>query len=315
MAKWYFTLVISLLMSTSLLAQESHLEINGTGSNVYLEHEVAPKEGLYSIGRMYNVAPKELAAYNKLNIESGLTISQKIKIPLDKNNFTQTEKISGDEFLIPLYHTVKAHETLFRLSVNYNKVDIASLKKWNHLTSNAVKSGIPMIVGFLKVDKNQSSLVSKNTTVIPTVTTIVLPTEKKPEVKEEVVVSQPIVDTVVVVEKKPTINFNGGAFKSLYDEQIQQLTPEEVSGIAGTFKSTSGWQDGKYYCFSNHAPAGTVLKITDNTTGKSVYAKVLDNIPDIKQNEGLSVIISNSAAEELGNVEPRFNCSISYTKD
>ena len=47
---------------------------------------------------------------------------------------------------------------------------------------------------------------------------------------------------------------------------------------------------------------GTILKITDNSSGKSVYAKVLDAIPDIKQNSGLSVVLSNAAAEELGAV-------------
>lgn len=323
MAKWYFVLVITLLIGNNSYAQELHLEISGTGSKLYIEHEVAAKEGLYSIGRMYNVAPKDLATYNKLKIESGLTISQKINIPLEKNNFTQTEKASGDEFLVPLYHTVKAHETLFRLSVNYNKVAIASLKKWNHLTSDAVSVGVPLIVGFLKVDKKESSLVSQVHAVIPSVQTVLTPkvnpqekvTVVEEKVKpEEVVTNQPKEDSTIIVEKKTAINFNGGIFKELFEEQISKATPIKDYGVAGTFKSTSGWQDGKYYCFSNDAPSGTVLKITDNATGKTIYAKVLDNIPDIKQNEGLSLIISNAAAEELGTGDARFNCSLTYVK-
>ena len=86
------------------------------------------------------------------------------------------------------------------------------------------------------------------------------------------------------------------------------------SGSAGVFKSTSGWQDGKYYCFNNDAAPGTVLKVTNNATGKSVYAKVLDAIPDIKQNSGLSVVLSNAAAEELGTGENKFDCVLSYVK-
>jgi LysM repeat protein len=324
MAKWYFVLVITLLIGNNSYAQKLHLEISGTGANLYIEHEVAAKEGLYSIGRMYNVTPKDLATYNKLNVESGLTISQKIKIPLDKNNFTQSEKVSGDEFLVPLYHTVKAHETLFRLSVNYEKVAIASLKKWNHLTSNALSAGVPLIVGFLKVDKNQSSLVSQVQTLIPSEQTVLTPTvnlQEKVKLKEEkikpveVVTSLTQSDSTIVVEKKSSKDFKGGIFKELYEEQIQKVSPTKDYGVAGTFKSTSGWQDGKYYCFSNDAPSGTVLKITDNATGKSVYVKVLDNIPDIKQNEGLSLIISNSAAEELGTGDARFNCSLTYAKE
>ena len=70
----------------------------------------------------------------------------------------------------------------------------------------------------------------------------------------------------------------------------------------------------KYYCFNNNAVAGTVVKITNIATGKSVYAKVLDVIPDIKQNEGLSVILSNAAANELGAGENNFSCILSFGK-
>ena len=59
---------------------------------------------------------------------------------------------------------------------------------------------------------------------------------------------------------------------------------------------------------------GAVLKVTDNASGKSVYAKVLDAIPDIKQNAGLSVVLSNAAAEELGAGENKFSCVLSFGK-
>jgi hypothetical protein len=45
-----------------------------------------------------------------------------------------------------------------------------------------------------------------------------------------------------------------------------------------------------------------------------VYAKVLDAIPDIKQNSGLAIVISNAAAEELGAGENKFDCVVSYAK-
>ena len=110
------------------------------------------------------------------------------------------------------------------------------------------------------------------------------------------------------------INFNGGAFKKLYDDQQGSKTSVTESGISGVFKSTSGWQDGKYYCFHNTAPAGTIVKITNTINGKSIYAKVLDLIPDINQNAGLILHLSNSAAEELGVSGTRFDCSINYSK-
>jgi hypothetical protein len=54
------------------------------------------------------------------------------------------------------------------------------------------------------------------------------------------------------------------------------------------------------------------MKITNNANGKTIYAKVLDAIPDIKQNSGLLIRISNSAADELGVSDIKFDCTINY---
>lgn len=318
MAKWIIAIAALFFVKIDTFAQKLPLEIKNSSNKLYLEHNVGAKEGLYSIGRIYNVAPKELAAYNKMSVDKGLTIGQLLLIPLSNQNFLQADGNTEDMALIPVYHTVRPHETLFRLSTNYNKVSIESLKKWNHLTSNAISSGVPLIIGFLKVDKDQSSLSSNAINVIDTTPVVVVtmdqPKPKAPPEKEEVMEDTTKIEEVVV-EKKPTIDFNGGTFKALFEEQNKSGNTVKDYGIAGIFKSTSGWQDGKYYCFSNDAPSGSILKITDNATGKSVYAKVLDIIPDIKQNEGLSLIISNAAAEELGVGDKRFNCTLSYVKE
>ena len=86
------------------------------------------------------------------------------------------------------------------------------------------------------------------------------------------------------------------------------------SRSAGVFKSTSGWTDNKYYCLQSNTTPGTIIKITNPANGKFVFAKVLDNVPDIKQNEGLLIVISNAAADALGATEANFSCSLSYAK-
>ena len=66
------------------------------------------------------------------------------------------------------------------------------------------------------------------------------------------------------------------------------------------FRSTSGWDDGKFYCLHNSAKQGTIVKVTNTANGKSIYAKVLDMMPDLKQNDKLVIRISNAAADALG---------------
>lgn len=323
--------IIFLFVTNSLFAQQTTLEIKGTAPHLFLSHSVQPKESLYSLGRMYNVPPKALASYNNLRIETGLDIGQEIKIPLDKNNFVQSEKVTGAGF-IPLYHTVTEKETLYRIGLNYNKVSLTNIKQWNHLTSDRVSAGKQLIVGYLKVDKSQSALARNNAAPVSrpiAPPTVVAPAEKAAESKPAVVKQTEMVPEKSVVKEekvvKPaeekvvsntqpshsTINFNGGFFKKMFDQQFGDRTTN--TGTGGTFKSTSGWQDGKYYCFNNDAAPGTVIKINNPATNKSVYAKVLDAIPEIKQNSGMMVIISNAAAEELGATE-NFNCEISFAK-
>lgn len=337
MLKW--TLIFSLLffISSSSFAQQNNIEIKGVGNSHYVEHTVTAKENFYSIGRMYNVPAKDIAAYNKLQFEDGLSIGQSVKVPLNENNFSQTTSVKKGEILVPVYHSVEPKEGLYRVSVNYNKVPLDDLKKWNHLQSDEVSAGQALIIGYLTVDKNESSLasfgISKSATtpvvskaepkaenIKPASTPDRLPPVKNPDVQKEETVnnapSQPVqpIEKVTTVKTKSNINFSGGYFKNLYKSQADQKSPVNETGSAGVFKSTSGWQDGKYYCFNNDALPGTIIKITDNATGKSVFAKVLDIIPEIKQNEGLSVIVSNSAAEELGTGENKFDCALSFVK-
>lgn len=334
MMKWFLFVFFTIITSNSLLAQENNLEIKSEGSGLFLEHTVVPKENFYSIGRMYNVQPKELASYNHLQFENGLAVGAVLKIPLAKNNFTQTKAAANAEALVPVYHTVALNETLYRLGIQYHKVPLASLKKWNHLQSDEVTVGSPMIVGYLKVDKNLSPLPGQTARRItePAVAPKEDKQAKEPEAVAETaatgnrdtktglkgaVAQAPDTDKVIInkpVSTKATLNFYGGFFKKLYDQQTENKTPVNNNGSVGVFKSTSGWQDGKYYCFNNDAAPGTVLKITDNTTGKSIYAKVLDAIPDIKQNGGLTVVLSNAAVEELGADTDIFDCVFSYSK-
>ncbi|MGN6247452.1 MAG: DPBB and LysM peptidoglycan-binding domain-containing protein [Ginsengibacter sp.] len=343
------TLVIFSIITSNFLWAQQKLEIKGTGQNIYVEHIVTPKENFYSVGRLFNVSPKEIAIYNHLHFASGLSIGQRLKIPLTKNNFTQEEVAQANEALIPVYHTVTSGETLYRLGVNYNKVSLASLKQWNHLTSDALRVGTPMIIGFLKVDKAQSPLaIEQPMTITPTrEEPQPTPVEKQPETKPETPQNpEPVaqsktdgsenysttstpsttppttattnennVQTATQATVTPVANTDGtGYFKNLYIRQTSTAATTTKTGTAGVFKSTSGWQDAKFYCFSNDAAAGSILKITNNANGKSVYAKVLDAIPDISQNDGLITVVSNAAAQELAAGEDKFDCTVTFAR-
>ena len=338
MAKWFSVLILMLAISVGALGQKSNLVVEGSSPKLYLSHKIAPKENFYSIGRMYNLPAKEIASYNNLQFENGLSIGQLIKIPLEESNFLQSGTAPDGDVLIPVYHAVVPKEGLYRMSINYNKVPLSIIKKWNHLQSDEVSIGTNLIIGYLKVQKSESPLAAKAgkteldgstekndepkspPPLNPDANHDRLPPVKKPdpEKKEnsEAVTGQPDAHktSVITAAANSSINFSGGYFKKMYNDQAEKKPPVNENGSAGIFKSTSGWKDGKYYCFNNDAQPGSVIKVTDNMTNKSVYAKVLDAIPDIKQNSGLSIILSNAAAEELGANDAKFDCALSYVK-
>ncbi|CAN5762765.1 hypothetical protein BH11BAC3_BH11BAC3_25220 [soil metagenome] len=321
-------------------AQNNPLIVEGVSPALYLTHTVAPKENFYSVGRIYNISPKEIAPFNNLVMENGLNLNQVIKIPLSESNFLQEGNAAEDEVLIPLYHTVKEKEGLYRIGVNYNNVPAELIVKWNHLKSTSVPNGTKLIVGYLKVKKDLSTLASMATSkpaddIVKKIDEVEKPVAEKPQVvavaktptpvvkQTEKVATEPVKkapETVVTtaetaVKKVPASrkNFYGGVFKSDFEKQTQSSNIKAETGEAGTFKSTSGWEDGRYYCLHNTSTPGTIIKITNTSTGKNVYAKVLDVIPDMTQNNGLVIRLSNAAADELGAGDAKFNCTLSYS--
>lgn len=140
--------------------------------------------------------------------------------------------------------------------------------------------------------------------------------EPKEDAKKEI--ASPAVDDAKTSSKTTAIQtsstddatysgYKGGYFKSMYNG-----TGKSTTGNAGVFRSTSGWKDGKYYALMNNVPVGTVIKVTNSSTNKSVFAKVLGQLPDMKESVGLTIRLSDAAAAELGADMGKFYVDIAY---
>lgn len=304
-----FLIAVLLLINSFTLSAQDELMVQGTSPGLHLVHTVAPKENWYSVGRLFNMSPKDLAAANKLKMDAPLNIGQTIKIPLVAANFSQDGRKAADEVLVPVYHTVQEKEWMYRISQNHNKVSVEHLQQWNKVSNDDIKAGMKLIVGYLKVKQGQSALASGAKNVQPPVAV------NKPEEKKEVVDKvEPVAKTdnkPAPVDTRPVVNkpidYNGGYFRQQF-----YSAGKEATGTAGIFKSTSGWQDGKYYALMNNVPVGTIIKIDHPVTRKSVYAKVLGQLPEMKESTGLAIRLSDAAAAELGAGAYKFNVDVRY---
>jgi len=335
-------LIISLIYTVSTgYSQSPQLKIEGSQGRFYLTHTVAAKENWYSIGRLFNCPPHDIASFNNMNFDKPLDVSTVINIPLTSGNFDQKQmKVSG-ESLIPIYHEVGDKEWMYKISSIYNDVPVTSLEKWNKIKRDDVKKGTILIVGYLKVKTDLSPLAMgistnpagslstpdeliKSKTADPT---SAQNGNKTGQVNQPPAISQPSskpavsnvpntttsAATAIAVSNPPervnnyaATHSNGGFFSIDYTG-----TGKSATGMAGTFKSTSGWTDGKYYALMNSVTVGSIIRITA-TNGKTVYAKVLGQLPDMKESAGLLIRISNAASAELGLGEGKYSVDVKY---
>ncbi len=285
-----------------------------------IKHTVAAKESYSSIGRLYNINGRVLANFNRLDYDKGLSIGQVLNVPANAAAATVQPAAPKKEMLqstIPapvaagkqggeVKHIVGKKETLYAVSKKYN-ASIADIKKWNKLSGDGLAEGSEIIVGY-----GAEPVVEKQAVSVPqkTVPVVAKETAQKaaPEAKVAGKPTPPVPQKEMEKPASSAFNKTGaGVFKTGYADN-----GKEEKGTAGIFKSTSGWEDGKYYCLHNAATQGTIVKITNPANGKFVYAKVLDGIPDLKQNADLLVRISNAAADAIGAAADNFECTINY---
>ncbi len=311
MKKFIFPLLTIVFSFQLAAAQKKELMLKNGDKGLFLDHKVGAKESFFSIGRLYNVHPKHLASFNKLDMTKGLLIDQLMHVPLTDTNFTQQGN-SGT----PVYYKAE-DEGLMKVSSKNNNVTLANLRNWNNLNNDKIKSGTKLIVGFLQTKEMPSITI----TTKPKPDEPVVKIEEKPVVVEPIVVEKPVVKTeekpivaVPKVEEKPVATYDQGYFKLSFDQQVKGTPVSKNETVtSGIFKTASGWQDAKYYLLIDKVSPGTIVKVINPSNNKVVYAKVLGEMSGIRQNDGLNIRISNAAASMLEITESdKFIVKVNY---
>lgn len=320
-------------------AQTTPLQVNLDNKNQpYLNHTIGPKENFYSIGRIYNISPRVFAPYNGLELTSGLSIGQTLRIPLNEVNFWQTGARKENEVVVPVYYTAREKESLVTISKLFG-ADNASLRSWNNASGDAVAAGKKLIIGFLKVDKTLSPLASQGMIRQEPPMVKQEPVKKEGPKKEEVKKDPPVVKEqpkkeeprVEVPKPEPPkpevkkeepktevtpVGYTGnGYFKDEFNRQTNNGKYTAGSNGNGTiFKSTSGWSDGKYYLLLDNVEKGTIVMVKNPANGKAIFAKVLAGVEETKPGSGYLFLLSNAAASQLGISAEKFNAELVWGK-
>jgi hypothetical protein len=326
--------------ATVAKAQTGDLVVQRDAAGLYLEHQVAPKENFYSIGRLFNISPKVIAPFNGLALNGGLSIGQVIKIPLKDQNYTAVRKKGPTEALVPLYRMSEGKKVLAGfLKVNKGESPLANggpavsepAGVSRAAVTPPVKSAAPgqtpaeVTPGTKPVaDGGSAKQVADAGATDPLATPVTQPAHPV-ATKKKTTPPPPPVEAPASTVSQPataqpattgTARYSGeGSFHPDYLTQTDEgRKTRSASGLAGVFKSTSGWDNGKFYALMKGVDRGTVVKVTNLSNNKVVFVKVLGDIADIKQNSGMLIVLSDAAVSQLGATTDRFTTALSYAK-
>lgn len=304
------------------------------GQSSYINHTLKTGETLSALAKQYNTHVGDIMRMNGMHADTKLVYGSAIKIPSNQKNKAQVlqPQVVKENAVSTTGKTVKhavvKGETLYSIGKRYN-VSTAQIKAWNHFTDNSVKPGTNLIVGAGNITEETSKPVAgiKRQRIDTTQQQIIQTTEAQPGEKNEVI--NPVTEqkptnnadvktnmqtttdaTDNDITSAPLISQNSeGYFENQFNSKPKRK--EHASGISKTFKTASGWSDGKYYILADNINPGTVVKLTADN-GKSVYAKVLWSMGDLKENGSADFRISNATAAALNENAASFNLDIYY---
>ena len=258
-------------------------------------HIVAEKEWMYRISQNHNKIPIEtLEKWNNITNDQ-LRPGMKLIVGYLKVKTASPLAANGLKKIVPATATAAAASTTNTVAKNEKPADA---KK------EEVKKDEPKKEDAKKDDSKEAKKEELKKE------------EPKEDTKKEI--ASPAADDAKTSSKTTVVQtsstddatysgYKGGYFKSMYNGN-----GKNTAGNAGVFRSTSGWKDGKYYALMNNVPVGTIVKVTNSSTNKSVFAKVLGQLPDMKESVGLTIRLSDAAAAELGADMGKFYVDVTY---
>jgi len=293
----------------------------------YITHTLKQGENLSTLAKEYNTTVGDIMRMNGMHADTKLVYGSKIKIPSTKTQTTAVKQTSNTVTSTSsvtttneITHVVSKGETLYSISKKYN-VSIEQLKAWNHLTDNNTKMGTLLIISDKGSDKFATTQKQSVETIATTQPVVDNTQIKQPDqnvsnnntASEQNTNSQVVAQTQTNTQpvEQTSVNYSGhGFFASTFKER-KTREQKNISGISKTFKTSSGWNDGKYYILANDIQPGTIVKITADN-GNEVYAKVLWNMGDLKDNAGINFRVSNATAAALKEDATSFNLNVSF---
>lgn len=288
MQKLYIPLLFGLILNVSAVKANNlrdSVGVENLNGKKLILHQVAAKDTYYSLGRRYNVSPKEIIAYNEnkflsigvlVKVPTNVPFSGPAQVPAAKTVTTKpiapakqnaivnkpaetTQDTGNSEFT---EHAVQPKENLMMLARQYGTT-VADIKRINELKTINLKIG--------QILKMPVKAGAETTSSTPVHTAPAQTVQTKPVVTTPVTPAHPtpVPTPVTVQEKKPEIVKKSEApvVKSEPVTPVRQGTPDKNQFLEHTVASN----ETMYSIATRYNLTLDQLKAKNNLTTNSLY--------------------------------------------
>jgi LysM repeat protein len=325
-----FVLLAVISCQARVYANKDSIGVKTVAGKLYILHKVGKGEGLYGIGRRYNVSVPNIEQADP-SVKDGIDPGDVVMVPAWKrgtfktgNNTASSSNTSSNsnksqpqpkqepqttppvkkpqpEVKNPapqdktaIYHVVKPGETLFAIA-NKENVAVADIQKWNGLKSNTISAGQKLIVGYTGQPASKEEVTEKEKPEVGPEGT------KNPNLKED------------HIDPKITTEYEAEQKRLEAERKKGRVEMKEVneSGVA-TWIDENMVTSEKKLALHRTAPVGTIIQLTNPRTGKRVYVKVIGHLPDAVEEQNVVIKVTKNTADELGAIDKFFRVEMSY---
>lgn len=260
-----------------------HLHVQN-GQIVFLRHPLRRGETVRKLSEYYGLSITDILYYNpQIKDIYSIPAGMEVMIPIPRSQFltADTEFTRTRWRVVPLLHTVKRGETLFRIAKMYYDTPAEVIARRNKLQQNIINPGQVLHIGWMDVRG--------------------IPAQSR---------------------RHDQLHGKARAVNNKLKEQYDALLIQR-NGKVTTEKGIAVWRKDadkqvEYNLTALHPtlPYGTVVRIYAPSFKRTVYAKIIGNIPESSpyREDGIVLFLTSSTAKALGAVNPRLRVEVSYAK-
>ena len=258
----------------NLEAQDS-LFVDIENEQYYLLHRMQPGETFYNLARFYAIQPQDIYANNP-DYANGQKL---LRIPIVPKAMRREPPKTAEEVQqhLPVYYRVKAGEGLYRVAKTYFRMPVEVIKTRNKLKSDQLKAGQVLQMAWFPKTGVPDSMRRGN-----------------------------FVLTGVLGEQNQK-------FKQRYEAKLAEKKEYVKEGLGSWPKGERLRDQTSLYVLYSGLKAGTIVKVENPMTQRTIYAEVVGPVPDSGQEERL-VMLSPALAYALGALDAQLFVKVYFLR-